>query len=373
MIDLRVPADSRQKIRATLAIVLSTVLLFSVVASSSAYAFTGNCGNIAVKNFRGVVFIDKTLMKNQASDPSTPPGYVAESLNYIKSNGLNAIRVPYYWEAYVFAPNAFLNEIDLIAKAAQQRGICVIFSNFHYHTSSHWNLKPRHLGFPSFVVDDFPKKETYIQTAGPFWNAFLSNSIIINGKKVWDVQWQFLSKVINKVKGYNSVAGFEILNEPHLFNKAMYDKLGNYHTFMAKKIRAITDKKIFFARETAWGFVRDPTLEPKIVPDGVSKLVYSPQLYSVPFPGSNGMKQISNFKNWSLKWNTEVLVSEWAADNYNEALAFMKAFKANGFGWTAHSWTTQQSGGLGMTLFQSDTVPRTPALKYMVSAKNTVY
>ena len=349
------------------------MLVTSFVTSSSVAGFTGNCSNIAVRNFKGVLFIDKTLMKNEASDPSTPAGYVAESMKYIKSNGLNAIRVPYYWEAFVFNPTAFLNEIVLIAKTAQQHGICVIFSNFHYYTSSHWDLRPNHLGFPSFVVKDFPKRADYKLTAGPFWEKFLSNNIKINGKNVWTVQFEFITKVINKVKGYNSVAGFEILNEPHLFAKSQYDKLGNYHTFMAKKIRSITDKKIFFARETAWGFVRDPSMEHKIVPDGVSKLVYSPQLYAIPYSGSVGMKQINNFKSWSQDWGTEVLVSEWAAETSNEALAFLKAFKANGFGWTETSWQRSGGGGLGTVLFQSSTVPRTPALKVLVSAMQTVY
>jgi aryl-phospho-beta-D-glucosidase BglC (GH1 family) len=362
-------------IERVLAISLSAILFSSVVIASSspADAFTGNCANIAVKNFKGVNFIDETLRRNQPSDPATPSAYVAESMKYIEYNGLNAIRVPYYWEAYVFNPTAFMNEIDLIAKTAQQHGICVIFSNFHYYTSSHWNFKPRHLGFPSFVVDDFPKKATYIETAGAFWNAFLSNNIEVNGKKVWTVQFEFIAKVVNKVKGYNSVAGFEILNEPHLFSKTMYDKLGNYHTYMAKQIRAITDKKIMFSRETTWGFTRDPNLEYKIVPDGVSKLVYGPSLYTAPYAGSQGIKQINNFKTWSEKWGTEVLVKEWAADTYNDAVAFLKAFKANGFGWTWQSWVKEKSGGLGESLYQSDTAPRTEGLKILVSAMKEVY
>src|SRR5574338_923716 len=180
-----------------------------------------------------------------------------------------------------------MGEIDLIAKQAQANNLCVIYDNHHYYTTSYWKLdisgKSGGHGFPSAVVKNFPvKNNDYIDTAGPFWNAFLSNSYSINGKKIWNVQWDFLSKVINKDKGYKSVAGFEILNEPHLFKSSDYDKLGNYHTYMAKKIRSITDKKIFFDRETTRGFPRSPSLELHIFPDGVSGLVYAPHLYSVP-------------------------------------------------------------------------------------------
>ncbi|HEX2014636.1 MAG TPA: cellulase family glycosylhydrolase [Nitrososphaera sp.] len=360
---------------------MSIVLAASIMSSSFPFAAgaVGDCADIPVKNFKGVVFIDGTLGKDEGSgSASVLTGYVSDSMKYIKSNGFNAIRVPYYWEAYVNDPTDFLNEIELIAQKAQANGICVIFDNHHFYTTSFWNLevegKSDGRGFPSFVVKNFPKKNNdYIDTAGPFWNAFLSNNISINGKKVWDVQFQFFSKVINRVDDYNSVAGYEILNEPHLFEKAHYDKLGNYHTYMAKKIRSISDKKIFFDRETTRGIQREPSMELKIFPDGVSGVVYAPHLYSVPKAGSQGEKQIKNFKSWSTQRGTEVLIGEWGADTQSDAVTFLKAFKANGFGWTAHSWKKSGSGGLGSSLFESDTVSATQALKIIVAAMNQVY
>src|SRR6185503_4729857 len=99
-----------------------------------------NCSTIPVKNLKGVVFIDNTLGREQDGGPSTlpptPPGYVEESLRHIKSNGFNAIRVPFFWESYVYDQTSFMAEIDLIAKTAQANGICVVFSNFHYYTTS---------------------------------------------------------------------------------------------------------------------------------------------------------------------------------------------------------------------------------------------
>jgi hypothetical protein len=179
--------------------------------------------------------------------------------------------------------------------------------------------------------------------------------------------------VINKVDGYSSVAGYEILNEPHLFKKEQYDKLGDYNTFMAKKIRSISDKKIFFDRETTRGFQREPSLETHIFPTGVSGVVYAPHLYSVPKPGSQGEKQIKNIKSWATQKNTEVLICEWGAETQSDAVTFMKAFKAYGFGWTAHSWKKSGSGGLGSTLYDSDTTSPTGALKVLMAALDVVY
>jgi aryl-phospho-beta-D-glucosidase BglC (GH1 family) len=307
-----------------------------------------------------------------------PLNYVRDSMKFMKANGMNLVRVPFYWEAYVHDPVAFLNELELIAQAAEANDMCVIFDNHHWYTTSYWNLEimgnSDGRGFPSFVVKNFPAKNNdYIQSAGPFWNAFLSNSISVNGRSVWDVQADFFKLVINKVDHYESVAGYEILNEPHLFDKTHYDKLGNYNTYMAKEIREVTDKKIFFDRETTRGFAREPSLEPKIVPRGVTGLVYAPHMYTIPYPGTQAEKQIKNFKTWSQNWGTEVLLGEMGADTQKDAEQYLSVLKAYGFGWTAHSWKKSGSGGLGHSLYESDTAPATEALKIMRAAMNAVY
>jgi hypothetical protein len=337
-----------------------------------------DCSDIPVKNFRGVVFIDKILGRDESGGTADADNYVSESMKFIRLNGFNAVRVPFYWESYVYNPTQFLNEIEHVVEQAAANDICVILDNHHFYTSSFWNLevegKSDGRGFPSFVVEDFPKKNNdYIDTAGPFWNAFLSNTITVDGKKVWDVQFEFFKKIITLVDNNDAVAGYEILNEPHLFESGHYAKLGDYNTYMAKKIRSVTDKKIFFDRETTRGFAREPSKELQIFPDGVSGIVYAPHLYSVPTSGSQGEKQINNFKSWSTQKGTEVLIGEWGADTQSDAVVFMKEFKANGFGWTAHSWKKSGSGGLGSTLFESSTVDKTPALKLIVAAMNTVY
>ena len=359
-----------------LGISVAFILVASAIPTPS---YAADCSDIPVRNFKGVVFMDGTLGKDEGSGKAgVLTSYVSESMKHIRLSGFNAIRVPYYWEAYVNDPTSFMAEIELIAKKAQENNICVIFDNHHFYTSSHWNLdvegKSSGRGFPSFVVKNFPERNNdYIDTAGPFWNAFLSNSYSINGVKVWNVQWSFISKIVDKVDGYSSVAGYEILNEPHLFKQEHYDKLGDYHTFMAKKIRSVSDKKIFFDRETTRGFGREPSMELRIFPDGVSGLVYAPHLYSVPTSGSQGMKQINNIANWADTRNTEVLIGEWGADSQSEAVTFLKAFKANDFGWTAHSWKKSGSGGLGSSLFDSGSTSPTTALKNLMAAMNSVY
>jgi cellulase (glycosyl hydrolase family 5)/concanavalin A-like lectin/glucanase superfamily protein len=338
-----------------------------------------DCGKLPAKSLTGVVFMDPILSKNEkGASFNAPSNYVTESLKYISLNGFKAIRVPYYWESYVFSSTDFMNEIDLIAKTAQNNKLCVIFDNHHFYATSYWNLqvagKSDGRGFPSFVVKGFPAKNNdYIATAGPFWKAFLSNSYSIDGKKVWDVQADFFAKIIAKVDSYTSVAGYEILNEPHLFDESDYAKLGAYNTYMAKKIRALSDKKILFDRETTRGFERQPSKEPLIVPQGVTGLVYAPHLYSVPTPGSQGLKQVIRIDTWAKEWGVEVLMGEWGADTLTDTKTFLNDFKARGFGWTYHSWKPTVSGGLGSSLYQSSTVNPTAALVQLIAGYTAVY
>jgi hypothetical protein len=187
------------------------------------------------------------------------------------------------------------------------------------------------------------------------------------------VQADFFRTIIARVDGYDSVAGYEILNEPHFFDPSHYEKLGNYHTYMASEIRAATDKKIFFDRENTWGFQRDPSREPAIAPSGVSGIVYAPHLYAIPYPGSQAETQIQNFKSWSEQWNSEVLIGEMVADSQADADQYLSVLKASEFGWTAWSWKNVVSTGLGRTYYESDTVEATEVLKILVAAMAKVY
>ncbi len=342
---------------------------------------SGDCSNIPMSQLRGVAFVDPVLTRSESGNSvKAPVSYVEDSLKRLHSYGFNLIRVHYYWESYVYNPADFMNRLDLIARTAQEHDICVVFDNHHWFTSSYWKtdtgLGGKGIGFPAFVVKSFPSKATYSQTAGPFWDALLSNSLVIDGRKIWDIQAEFLTKVVKRVDKYDSVAAYEILNEPHLWSKDQYDKLGNYHTFMAQKIRAVSDKRIVFDRETAHDFMRDPTMEYKILPRGVSKIVYGPHLYAAPTEASGGEKQVSNIKKWSQDWGVEIMIGEFSAHSQADMNAFLKAWKDAGFGWTYWKWskaTGTRPDHLGNVVYESGTVPKTEALKYLLNSYNTIY
>jgi hypothetical protein len=135
----------------------------------------------------------------------------------------------------------------------------------------------------------------------------------------------------------------------------------------------MTDKLIFFDRETARGFPRDPDLEPKIVPIGVSKIVYGPHIYAAPTAGSSAEKQLANFKDWSKQWGVKILIGEFSASTQEEADQYLRMFKQNGFGWTYYAWKPTSSRGGGNALYDSSSTSPTTALKQLIAAIDKIY
>lgn len=105
---------------------------------------------------------------------------------------------------------------------------------------------------------------------------------------------------------------------------------------MAQKLRAETDKVLVFDRETAHGgFTRKPTLEPLIVPTGISNIVYGPHLYNAPYSCSQAEEQVERFKMWSEECDgIPVIMDEFAPSSQEEMDVFVSKFKESGFAWT---------------------------------------
>ena len=383
---------NRLLITLTIPVLLGSFLAFSPASSylqeelTSQFALdldfgTRDCSKIPVSEFRGVVFIDHILSGKESGVSFVPSSnYVSDSMRQIRLHDMNFVRVPMNWESYANNSAVFLAEVELVARAAADNDLCVIFDNHHWYTSSYWGIQvigdAEGRGFPSYVVKDFPlmvADDEYVATAAPFWSAFLKNEIIVDGRPVWDVQLDYLEEVIQRVDRFDNVVGYEIMNEPHLFNASQYEDLGRYHTYMAKEIRQVTDKRIFFDRETAWGFQRNPSLEYQILPQNVSGVVYTPHLYSVPYDGSQAEGQIKKFKSWSEEWGMEVLVGEWSARSQLDTDVFLSSFKENEFGWTYYSWRPTESRGRGVSLYDANWIPATEGLQQLTAAMEKLY
>jgi hypothetical protein len=277
---------------------------------------------IDLTKLHGVNFIDPVLRKSEASGvSSTNPSFVTKFVKLAKENGFTVLRVPMYWEAYVNNKANFKEEARLIAEAAEANGIYVFFDNHHWYTTSDWpqNVAPSGRGFPSALTRNYNPTGNYESDPEVeiFWDDFYKNKV--NGLptsgegSAWDLQADYFDDFIAVVDSYDSVLGYEILNEPHIWEVSDYDDLGAYHTYIAGRMSAVTNKAIIFTRETVHGGVaRSASREYKILPrlpvGATNEIWYWPHLYNVP--GSNvgsGSNQITSFKSVADCWkNTGV-------------------------------------------------------------------
>ena len=72
----------------------------------------------------------------------------------------------------------------------------------------------------------------------------ISNEIFEEG---WELQRDFVLKVIDKVNNNQSTYGFEILNEPQVYRLVDFKKVSSYHDFMIEGIARHTEKPIYFS------------------------------------------------------------------------------------------------------------------------------
>ncbi|MEM2857150.1 MAG: cellulase family glycosylhydrolase [Candidatus Nitrosocaldaceae archaeon] len=338
----------------------------------------GSCSTLQLSKFTGVVFMDPILSspeKEKEVPQSAQP--TINGIKYLASKGFTGIRIPFYWEAYTARPADFLARMKLIADTAEKNGICIIWDNHHYYTTSAWKLTKNgnHVngrGFPSFITDKYNITGEYDDVAYPFWRDFLKNEITVNGKKVWDLQVDFLTTVINTIEPYKSTKALEILNEPHIWSHEQYDDLGDYLQYMTTQLRKVTDMTLIVKRETVRGTgSRDFTQWFNLIPN-VPNIAFGPHLYALPCDGCKGEKQLQLFKQLADKRNIEIYIGEFAARSQSEADTFISKFKSYGFGWTEYRWAKDPPRGFGAWLYVFDGDP-TPELRYLLNAYSKYY
>jgi hypothetical protein len=246
-----------------------------------------------------------------AQPPSVPfpnqPSSISTILQDIKSMDLNAVRINMYWEGYRWyksqgKASTFINRLREIASTADSLGLGIVYSVMHqwkissvlYASSSKTN---RGAGFPeeclyalNLIPSNFSTGNSYIydqaidgstnQAMTPrsiFWKSFVTNyNVTINGitKPIWQHIWDdYFKDVVLATKDYNSTVGYELMNEPfegvYDVNTNDYQGLGNYYSYIAQKIRELTNKPILFTSPLSWRL--DHTQIESVYPDLAGK------------------------------------------------------------------------------------------------------
>ena len=167
-----------------------------------------------------------------------------DRLSEIKSHGFSSIRAPYFWEAYIKNPTAFVAGLNEISSTADKLSLCGVY-DFHQH---YWSSYLEHGdgGFLSFLTKSYSADRT---GELKFWDDYCHNNIIYNGVHVWDLQSNFVRDgVFKNVDSYPSTCGYDLLNEPIIQTCSQFADVGKTQTqtYIGSKMRAATAKPIFF-------------------------------------------------------------------------------------------------------------------------------
>lgn len=250
-----------------------------------------------------------------------PDNYYDQSYKIIKEGGMNHVRFVYYWESFVKNPIAFINELKFAATLADKYGIKIIYDNHQFHTSS-WLNPQRGTGFPSFLFQN-NSAYPYGSGGGPkypsaaawwtdWWNRVITDT---NGTDGWNLQAQFLKKVVSTVDSHPSTVGYEILSEPQVHSADQWEKVGKYNTFMTDEMRKVTKKNIIYSMSIPVDLKSNigvnATNLAKMAPANKTNTIFKFSIYGLPSPGSYQEERLKMFISAGNLSGVPVYIGEW--------------------------------------------------------------
>ena len=250
-----------------------------------------------------------------------PDNYYDQSYKIIKEGGMNHVRFVYYWESFVKNPIAFINELKFAATLADKYGIKIIYDNHQFHTSS-WLNPQRGTGFPSFLFQN-NSAYPYGSGGGPkypsaaawwtdWWNRVIKDT---NGTDGWNLQAQFLKKVVSTVDSHPSTVGYEILSEPQVHSANQWEKVGKYNTFMTDEMRQVTKKNLIYSMSIPVDLKSNigvnATNLAKMTPANKTNTIFKFSIYGLPSPGSYQEERLKMFISAGNISGVPVYIGEW--------------------------------------------------------------
>ena len=252
---------------------------------------------------------------------SLPPNYYEDSFRILHDAGMNHVRYTFYWEAYLVNPTAFMNELQMVATAADKYGINVIYDNHQFHTSSYLNPQ-RGNGFPASLFQGDPK---FVYGAGgspkyeaanlwwtDWWNRKIKDA---NGVDGWVLLYDFLHKIINTLDSHPSTLGYEILSEPQVHSSDQWEKIGVFNTLMVNELRKITDKTLVYSMNIPVDLKSEiginPTNLAQMAPANKTNVVFKISLYGLPEPDTYQGDRLAIFLRTSEIAQVPLYIGEW--------------------------------------------------------------
>ena len=264
------------------------------------------------------VFTRTSLAKDLNQEPSS--NYFEESFKLLSQGGFNHARFLFYWESYVKNPEQFMNELDAVAKAADKWNISVIYDNHQWHTSSY--LERIATGFPSFLfehdddIKHFDGGNTNSDSAKKWWTKWWDRDVVdSDGKDGWQLQADFLRKIVERMDNHTSTLGYEILSEPHVYSSNQWEKIGTFNSYMTDYLRNYTNKTLVYSMNIPVDLDSDLNLTPenlaKMAPKDKNDVVFKISVYGHPERDDYQKERFNLFLDTSQLAKVPLYIGEW--------------------------------------------------------------
>jgi Cellulase (glycosyl hydrolase family 5) len=304
-----------------------------------------------------------TLPESRDYHKPIPDNYYEQSFKILSQSGMDTIRYLFTWESYEKNPSLFIEELRKVAQAADKWGINILYANDQFHISS-W-LDPEYgYGFPYFLFENNNELPydgggaSDTVTAKLWWtNWYNRTASDANGNDGWTLQANFLKKVAQTVDNYTSTLGYEILNEPQVYDKTQWQKIGNYNTYIANELRKLTSKTIVFDRQLpsdiGGPILALPDNMAKMAPKNTTNSMFKSTLFGLPeqcsyaedrLSTSARTAQLARVPLWLGEFNIGITPNDPVADiNQTEVKLFIDKFKEiRAWGWAYWMWSFRQ-------------------------------
>ncbi len=151
------------------------------------------------------------------------------------------------------------------------------------------------IGMPNSIMSRYYERQTckendkldkkYYEKKRDFWNRWWSRDVkTVDDKDGWDAQLNYLGDVIEFLNNRKSTFGFEILNEPEVFDFSHYKKIRSFNNFMINALRNITHKPLLFCWVLPHVSFDNPILQAMTSPDSHDdRIIYDGHSYPPTF------------------------------------------------------------------------------------------
>jgi Cellulase (glycosyl hydrolase family 5) len=329
---LKIDLFAKSALLFSLPLILSTTILQGETFASSSIDKneeltsdqTSNNADYIGVNMAGY---DTRIAQFRGLEAKPPMNYYEDSLKIISNSGMNLVRYQVYWEAYENNPDSFIKELIEFATIADKWNLNVIYDNQQFHVSS-WMDRKQGTGFPaSLFIGNASNDEDSKYNEGSldvraetwwtdWWNRSIKDS---NGKDGWTLQADFLKKIVSVVDDHPSTLGYEILNEPDVYNNDQWKKVGNYNSFLTNELRKVTQKTIVFDRQLRPDYdnaaIPTPENMAKMAPDNKTNVVFKATLYGLPSEGSEREKRLNDYVRAASIMKIPLYIGEFGIKN----------------------------------------------------------